>query len=86
MNVVVRDPRWGFWKCDDRLRHDGAVWNRKRVHRVYCALRLNLAAPDQTPGALCRVRQPLLRLPFSIRSGRSTSWLMRSTTADAFAP
>ena len=52
MNVVVRDPRWGFWKCDDRLRLDGAVWNRKRVHRVCCALRLNLAAPDQTPGAL----------------------------------
>ena len=61
-DVVARYPRWGFWKCYDRLRRKGAAWNHKRVHRVYCALRLNL--PRRTTRRIPRrVRRPLVAPP-----------------------
>ena len=61
-DVVARYPRWGFWKCFDRLRVEGRPWNRKHVHRVYCALRLNL--PRRTTRRVPRrVRQPLAAPP-----------------------
>jgi putative transposase len=41
-DVVARYPRWGFWKLFDRMRNERRPWNHKHVHRVYCALRLNL--------------------------------------------
>jgi len=66
--VVERNGRWGFWKCFDQLRLDGAWWNPKRVHRVYCALRLNL--PRRTRKRIPkRIRQPLVAPP-----GLNQSW------------
>ena len=40
--LVAKQTRWGFGLCFDRLRALGHGWNAKRVHRIYCALRLNL--------------------------------------------
>ena len=40
--AVNRYPRYGFHKLFTVLRRQGYRWNHKRVHRVYCLLRLNI--------------------------------------------
>nr|WP_194286528.1 IS3 family transposase [Rahnella sp. RcJ3] len=61
---VARYPRYGFKKLFQVLRRQGHVWNHKRVHRIYCLLKLNFRrkgkqrlpvrnpAPLATPEAL----------------------------------
>lgn len=55
-------PREGFRLYYKRLRQDGAPWNHKRLHRVYCRLNLNLPrrGKKRLPG---RVRLALEAAP-----------------------
>jgi putative transposase len=41
-HLAERQPRWGYGKMIDYLRHQGYVWNHKRIYRVYCEMGLNL--------------------------------------------
>ncbi|SDX58726.1 putative transposase [Nitrosomonas oligotropha] len=56
--IVTLDGRWGFWKCFARLRLDGRCWNKKRVHRVYSDMGLNMPRRCRKR-LLGRSRQPL---------------------------
>ncbi len=62
--LTERYPRYGFKKLFQLLRRQGNTWNHKRVHRIYCQLKLNFRrkgkqrlpvrnpAPLATPQAL----------------------------------
>ncbi|HEJ7891044.1 TPA: IS3 family transposase [Serratia liquefaciens] len=39
--LAERYPRYGFKKQFQLLRRQGNTWNHKRVHRIYCLLKLN---------------------------------------------
>ncbi|WP_431225324.1 IS3 family transposase [Serratia sp. L9] len=39
--LAERYPRYGFKKLFQMLRRQGNAWNHKRVHRIYCLLKLN---------------------------------------------
>ena len=41
IEAAERYPRYGFKKIFQVLRRQGHVWNHKRVHRIYCLLKLN---------------------------------------------
>jgi putative transposase len=61
-DAVARYPRWGFWTLFGGLRPEGRLWNHKHVHRVSCALRLNL--PRRTTRRVPRrIQQPLAAPP-----------------------
>ena len=60
--LVEQHPRRGFWKYYGRLRLTGHGWNHKRVHRVYCALGLNIRRRTKRR-VLVRPRQPLVAPP-----------------------
>lgn len=40
--LAERYPRYGFRKLFVKVRGRGHRWNHKRVHRVYCSMKLNL--------------------------------------------
>lgn len=66
--IVAVELRWGFWKCHDRLRQLGHAWNHKRVHRVYCEMKLNQVR---------RTKKRVLkrdRVPFQINPTPNAVW------------
>jgi putative transposase len=42
ITLAERYPRYGFQKLFRVIRRQGHMWNHKRVHRIYCSLKLNL--------------------------------------------
>lgn len=80
--LAQQHPRWGFRKMLHRLRHLGHGWNRKRVYRVYCQLRLNLRVkpkkrlPTRNPQPLTQPLRPNFTrsvdfMSYSLNSGRT---------------
>ena len=41
LELAHKKPELGFGKLFQLLRRQGHAWNHKRVHRIYCALKLN---------------------------------------------
>lgn len=41
VKLAHQKPELGFAKLFEILRRQGYMWNHKRVHRIYCALKLN---------------------------------------------
>ena len=65
-STLESHPRWGFWKCYDRLRLDGKPWNHKRVLRVYREMRLNL--PRRTKKRVPTRERQTLEVPEAVNA------------------
>lgn len=60
--LLQKYPRWGFWKLFKVLRRK-YPWNHKRVHRIYCQMKLNQKrrAKKRLPN---RIKNPLFAPEF----------------------
>ena len=47
--VAERYPRYGFPKLYQVMRLQGYQWNHKRLHRIYCLLKLNFRYKGKQP-------------------------------------
>lgn len=66
--AAERYPRYGFKKLFQALRRQGNAWNHKRVHRIYCLLKLNF----RRKGKQCLlVRNPA---PLATPEAMNQSW------------
>lgn len=57
--MVSQRSRWGFWKCLALVACRWHGWNHKKVHRVYCAMKLNQQRKAKKR-VVTRERQPLV--------------------------
>lgn len=60
-NLSTQYPRYGFKKLFGLIRQEGHRYNHKRVHRIYCELKLNLKRKSKkrlAPRSAIKLEQP----------------------------
>lgn len=70
--AAERYPRYGFKKLFQVLRRQGNSWNHKRVHRIYCLLKLNFRRKEKQR---LPVRNPA---PLATPEAMNQSWSIDS--------
>lgn len=71
--MAERYPRYGFLKLFQVLRRQGYPWNHKRIHRIYCLLKLNFRRKDKQR---LPVRNPsLLATPEALNQSWSVDFM-----------
>lgn len=56
--IITKLPSWGYWKCFMRLCKDCQPRNHKKIHRVYCDMKLKIKRRSKKQ-FIIRERQPL---------------------------